>query len=189
MPMESQVLGKLFYEAVKSQSRSLYHNVLDVGCGYGIASAYIYALSEKLTLIDISKSAIDYLYCQWQHDDNVTVTNGTIHSMYGSYDLIYYFLSFHHIANTVSELSKIRSLLASDGELIICEIYSPSEIPFHLYDAVPYDGFTPQYLSAILQENGFCITQVKKIAVFHHNDSDFDVYITKCIANVSLQIT
>ena len=50
-------------------------------------------------------------------------------------------------------------------------------------------GFTPQHLSAILQENGFWITQMKKIAVFHHNDSDFDVYITKCIANVSPQTT
>jgi Methyltransferase domain. len=185
--MENQILGRLFYEAVKSQSHALYHNVLDVGCGYGIAAAYIHVLSEKITLIDISKSAIDFLFRQWQHDDNVKVVNGTIHTICGCYDLIYYFLSFHHIADTTSELSKIRSLLASDGELIICEMYSTHGFPFHLYDAVPYDGFTPQCLSTTLQENGFGITQMKKIAKFHHNNSDFIIYIIRCIANVPLK--
>lgn len=178
-----QVLGRLFYKAIKSHHQSLYHNVLDVGCGYGIATAYTCALGEKMTLVDTSPFAINFQQHHWRHNSQVSLACCTIHSISGLYDLIYYFLSFHHIVDITSELSKVRSLLTSDGELIICEVSSAHEIPFHQNETVPYDGFTPTHLSKILKENGFFITQIKKIAILHKNHSDYDIYLIICIIN------
>lgn len=177
---EQRVLGKLFYEEIKSHHQPLYHNVLDVGCGYGIAANYMCGLSEKMTLIDISQSVIDFQLHRWQHNNQVSIACCTIHSINAFYDLIYYFLSFHHIIDITAELSKVRSLLTSDGELIICEVYSTHNIPFHQNEAVPYDGFTPRRLSEILKESGFCIIQVNKLAILHKSYSDYDIYMIRC---------
>lgn len=187
IPTDQRVLGKLFYEAIKSHHQLLYHNILDVGCGYGIAADYTCGLGEQMTLIDISRSAIDFQLNRWRHCNQVSIACCTIHSINAFYDLIYYFLSFHHIIDITAELSKVRSLLTSDGELIICEVSSAHNIPFHQNETVPYDGFTPTRLSEILKENGFCITQVNKLAVLHKNYSDYDIYMIKCTVDDILQ--
>ena len=54
-------------------------------------------------------------------------------------------------------------------------------------ETVPYDGFTPTYLSEILKENGFRITQVNKLAVLHKNFSDYDIYMIRCTVGDILQ--
>lgn len=54
-------------------------------------------------------------------------------------------------------------------------------------ETVPYDGFTPTHLSEILKENGFCVTQVNKLAVLHKNFSDYDIYMIRCTVGDILQ--
>ena len=174
-----QVLGQLFYEAVKAHHPFLYRSILDVGCGYGIAAACMCALGERMTLIDVSQSVVDGQRHRWRHNRQVAVACSTIHSMGGSYDLIYYFLSFHHVADIMAELSKIRSLLAQDGELVICEISPNCEAPFHQNDIVPHDGFASGHLSAILQGNGFRVAQVEELAALRKDGVDYGIYVIR----------
>lgn len=174
-----QYIGKLFFEAVKSHC-PFYSRVLDVGCGYGIATDYMRLLCKKMTLIDISPLAINYQLHHWQDDHNISIFCCTIKSIKEHYDLIYYFMSLHHISDIKAELTKIRELLTVDGELIICDILSAHTVPFHQNETVPFDGFTFKQLSEMLSENGFLITKRKKIAKLHKNHLDYDVFGVIC---------
>lgn len=177
-------VGELFYKAVNSYC-PCYHHILDVGCGYGIATRYIRRMCHKMTLIDVSASAIRYQRDFWHHDHDVEIYCCTIELLEGYYDLIYYFLSLHHINDIKSELVKTRKLLAEDGELIICEIASVHDTPFHQNDIVPFDGFSPEQLSDIITQNGFRISRQEIIAKLNKNGLSYDIILFICKANSS----
>lgn len=172
-------IGELFYKAVNSYC-PFYHHILDVGCGYGIAARYMRSMCKKMTLVDISESAIRYQRNMWHHDNNVEIYCCTIKLLEGYYDLIYYFLSLHHINDIESELVKARDLLADDGELVICEIGSLHDTPFHQNDIVPFDGFSPEQLSDIVIKNGFRISRQEIIARLNKNNLFYDILLLIC---------
>lgn len=176
-----EIIGKLFYEAIYSYC-PFYHRILDVGCGYGTAARYMRRMCKRMTLIDISASAIRYQRNFWHHDHDVEISCCTIELLEGCYDLIYYFLSLHHITDIKSELVTARKLLAKGGELIICEIGSVYDIPFHQNDIVPFDGFSPEQLSGIIIENGFRISRQKIIAKLNKNGLFYDIILIICKA-------
>lgn len=174
-------IGELFYKAVNSYC-PFYHHILDVGCGYGTAARYMRHMCKRMTLIDVSASAIRYQRDFWHHDYDVEMFCCTIELLEGYYDLIYYFLSLHHINDIDSELVMARKLLAKNGELVICEIGSVYDIPFHQNDIVPFDGFSPEQLSGIIIKNGFRISLQKIIAKLNKNDRFYDIMLIICKA-------
>lgn len=176
---EPDGIGELFYNAVKSH-QPFYPRILDVGCGYGIATRYMRHLCDKMSLIDISLSAIDSQRHIWENDENVDMSCGTIMSMDGQYDLIYYFMSMHHISDIAAELTKVKSLLTEEGELAICEIGSIFDTPFHQNESVPFDGFQLEYLSDILIKNGFIISNKERITKLEKNNLDYDIISIIC---------
>lgn len=174
-------IGELFYKAVNSYC-PFYHHILDVGCGYGTAARYMRRMCKRMTLIDISASAIRYQRDFWYHDFDVKISCCTIELLEGCYDLIYYFLSLHHINDIRSELVTARKLLAKDGVLVICEIGSVYDIPFHQNDIVPFDGFSLEQLSGIIIKNGFRISRQEIIAKLNKNDLFYDIILIFCKA-------
>lgn len=172
-------LGELFYKTIKAHCPR-YHHALDVGCGYGVASEHMRLMCSKMTLIDTSQSAIDHQLHHWSQDEDVFISCGSIHSINGRFDLIYYFLSLHHIADTNAELAKARELLAKDGELVICEISATHEVPYHRNETVPYDVFIPNQLSHMLSEAGFAVVRKDAIARINKDNVEYDVFYVIC---------
>lgn len=173
-------LGEAFYNALQSH-RSFYSHVLDVGCGYGIATGFMRIISNKMWLVDPSPDVITEQTQHWIQDHNVTIQLGTIHSIEGQFDLIYYFLSLHHIFDTYSELRKAKELLSPDGVLAICEVVPNDSIPFHGPEMVPYDGFTPDQIIKILNDNKFIVKQQLLLGTLLKNTMEYDIFVLICL--------
>lgn len=169
-------VSKRFSEFLKECSGKLHQRMLEVGCGYGIASTYTYGIAHDLTLIDVDFHAVDYNERKWHSNDNVHVHLMTINETTGSFDAIYYFLSLHHINNVSSELVAVKEKLSEDGLLFICEMYSPSGAIYHHKEYSPHDGFTPNELSKILSDLGFDIIATKYLGTAQRRNDDFLFY-------------
>lgn len=177
-----QYLGRAFCDVIRSHC-PFYTQVLDVGCGHGIASDYMRKLCDKLVLIDPSPYAYGEQLQRWRGDDKVYVQCCDIHAISGKFDLIYYFLSLHHIPNPTKELSKVRELLTRSGELVICEIEPIDSSPFHGKENVPYDGFPPSQIYNILKENQYLVKQTNDIGKICKNQLSYNIYMVICTAS------
>lgn len=166
-----------FYNVLLSLGIIPRANILEVGCGEGRAAEYMYQSADMLILSDISEKAIEKVRERFSQIQNIRFDTGDITGMSGTFDLIYYFLSFHHIDKPIDHLSYIRSLLSHDGDLVICELYSPDDKKFHIHDKVFKDAYAPEDLFRLVSENGFKIKACKEVGVIEQNDSLFPVYI------------
>lgn len=144
------------------------HMVLEIGCGRGVAAdrliPYLSSLVApemfKVTLADVDPHVVGFVASQWRHDSRVNAVVAATDAIVGDFDLVYYFLSLHHIENTEVEIMSARRLLTKGGMLCICD-FEPGAVPFHQYDVCPHDGlpcaeivrlFSRQGLSAVCSE-------------------------------------
>lgn len=171
------MIGQEFYNVLLNLGILPRRSILEVGCGEGMAAAYLLQAAGMLNLSDISEKAIEKVRERFKHFRNIRFYNHDISLINGAYDLIYYFLSFHHIPTPADHLSRIKSLLTADGNLVICELYSPEGKKFHIHDKVYKDAYSPEELSRLLLNNGLKIKAQKEVGVIRHNDSPFSVYI------------
>lgn len=174
-------IEQCFYNTLMNLGVLPCQSVLEVGCGEGRAAGYVYHSCDNLCLLDISEKNIKRVCKKFNHNKNIRVYNHDIFHMSGKFDLIYYFLSLHHIDNPIAQLNRVRSLLNSNGKLIICEFYSEEGELFHILDNVFKDAYTPEELRYLLMETGFRIKSEKEVGVIYHATSLFFVYLMEAI--------
>ncbi len=173
--------GRLFAEKSASLITAASPAMLEVGCGHGVAAGYMRSLARRLTLIDVDKTAIATLDGRWPGDKNVAIKQCDILAVQGSFDVIYYFLSLHHITNTVAELSAARRLLLRpSGQLLICEYEPVPGKPFHKNDYSPHDGFSHEELIIAASQSGISVSGIYDIATLPHYGTAYNVYVADC---------
>lgn len=170
-------VGRAFYEKISPCICPLRAHILEVGCGYGIAATYIRRVAEKLALIDVDEQAVRFLSDQWSTDKQVSVLQGTIQEIEGNFDVIYYFLSLHHISDIEAELAKAHSLLSNRGQLFLCEFLPIPACLFHHREYSPHDGFFPNDLHQVLNSCHYEVIDTQNITTLVHNRSTYTIYI------------
>lgn len=173
----NQEVGRIFYEKIALCISMPRPRILEVGCGYGIAATYVRQLAEKLTLIDVDAQAVEFMSHAWSMDKQVTVLQGTIQEVRGCFDIIYYFLSLHHIPAVEAELTKVRDLLSAGGQLFLCELLPiPGEV-FHRGEYSPRDGFVPDELFEHLKSCHYDVVEFQNMTTISHNLSTYTIYL------------
>lgn len=90
-------IGDAFSKFIRESLYVPCKSMLEVGCGYGIASTFTRELTEHLTLLDVDEKAVNYQKNRYKTDSGVFVYKRTKESFTGLFDIVYYFLSLHHI--------------------------------------------------------------------------------------------
>lgn len=155
-------------------------SMLEVGCGYGIASTFTRRLTDNLTLLDVDEKAVNYQKNRYKTDLGVFVYKRTRESVVGLFDVVYYFLSLHHIENTQKELQEAAKYLSVQGRLFVCELYSLTGDSFHHKDYSPHDGFAPSQLQSIFEANSLKVVRKKEVFTILHNGSPYLIYFMEC---------
>lgn len=165
-----------FYHYVCLHTTLSKPKVLEVGCGYGRAATYMCQIAGQLTLIDTDKKVIDYMSThQVKNRDNIQVKCMYSDQVKGPFDMVYYFLSLHHIVDIPAELEQAKKLLNLNGQLYICEYIPIPSYPLHRYDQVPHEGFAINELKRELVRNKFSIINIDEISTLNHNIGDKQV--------------
>ncbi len=141
---------KNFRSKNKDKSRDLiflYNNlklynpskILEVGCGPGLFSRAIYDFNstKELTLNDINKNFLDYIYEKHKVSKNkkkINFHSGSILNLQinekNKFDMIIFCRSLHHIPNRMEIFNHLEKLLKENGTIVICE---PSNYFFRYY--------------------------------------------------------
>lgn len=165
--MEKEVELKIaedFFRYVCSRQRLSTSCVLEVGCGYGKAAVFMAQIAQSLLLIDVDDKAVRCLSEQMAGKENVQVRCVCSGQVSGSFDVVYFFLSLHHIADVETELRNARQLLADNGLLFICEYIPDSHFPMHRFDQVPHEGFSIDQLQSVLMSCGFAVDSAEPLS-------------------------
>lgn len=179
---EENNIEEEFFHFVCSHTSYSFPKILEVGCGKGRAANFMRKMADSLCLIDIDEKAVEYVKTQMENTKNVEVKCMTSKEANGTYDIIYYFLSLHHIDDTEEELKQAKRLLRNDGQLFICEYIPNSVYPMHKHDKVPWEGFSTQDLSERLGKNGFVIKHIDELhSLEYHIDKVTVSYIIYAI--------
>lgn len=156
-------------------------NILEIGCGKGSAAEFTNRLPGNLLLVDIDPDSIAFLKERWISRNDISVRQTSSARLRGTFDVVYYFLSLHHIADIVSEIENAKRLVCDKGKLFICEMEPRNDARFHKYDTVPYDGISIDYLSELLPTHGFRVTDYHSLAMISGNNNLFSTYcLTGC---------
>ena len=92
-------------------------SVLDYGCGTGYGAFILAEKANKVTAVDVSMEALKYARDHHASDNIVFTTPEKVSSE--RYDVITMFQVIEHIADAKRTLTEIKSLLYSDGYLLI----------------------------------------------------------------------
>lgn len=173
-------IGDAFSKFIRESLYVPCKSMLEVGCGYGIASTFTRELTERLTLLDVDEKAVNYQKNRYKTDSGVFVYKRTKESFTGLFDIVYYFLSLHHIENTQKELHEAAKHLSAQGRLFVCELYSLTGDSFHHKDYSPHDGFSPSEIQSIFEATSLGIVRKKEVFTILHNGSPYLIYFMEC---------
>ena len=157
-------ISEEFCSFICSHAQTPIPHVLEVGCGHGSAAAYMCNVSNQLSLIDIDEKAVELLKIQMSSMSHVKVRCMVSNDIDETFDMVYYFLSLHHIADISSELEQAKRLLNTKGKLYICDYMPVPNCTLHHYDIVPHEGFHPNHLKELLTQKGFRIEHLQEIS-------------------------
>ena len=175
------IIAKDFYQCVCKHMKCSKPMILEIGCGYGVASTYMWQIADCLTLTDTDAKAIDYISSPTNGKDNILAKCMSSDQIEGKFDVVYYFLSLHHISDIKAELKEAKRLLAEDGQLIICDYRPDPHYLMHQHDSVPHEGFEINELMEKISCNGFHIQAISELTplerIIHNELAKFSVYV------------
>jgi ubiquinone/menaquinone biosynthesis C-methylase UbiE len=131
---------------------------LELGCGTGNLAieledslGYILGLDSsremiKEFLLKISRLGLD--------DLDAVCADIMSNDLQGDFDLIYSAMALHHMDDIDGVLTRLYSLIAPGGRLLIIDLYC-EDGSFHGSNPVPHNGFNPDTLADWLHEKGF----------------------------------
>lgn len=104
-------------------------SVLEIGVGTGRLALRTAPLCHTFTGIDLSPKTIDRAKENLRYIPNVTLINADFitHVFPRKFDVIYSSLTFMHIQNKQSAITKISSLLTDNGKLLLSIDKNPSD--------------------------------------------------------------
>ncbi len=145
--------------------------ILDIGCGFGTLLHIIQQKNQNVIVegIELNKNDVETAKTLF----NLNLFHGTLEKFHQEhnatkYDLIILHHTFEHFADPLSELARIKDLLAPEGLLYIAvpnilNMKKRPEIFFQLGHAFSY---SPASLVKILNHAGFKITTFNLVAAY-----------------------
>ena len=171
----SLALGKSFCNAI-SEYITPASRVLDVGCGFGVAATYVRAHTDFLTLVDVDRLALDFVSRKWGACNRIEISHVSDLNPLREFDVIYYFLSLHHIDAFEHEIGRSMARLSEGGCLFICELEPVEGSPFHIHEHAAYDGLSKERLCSALVNLGCSVVKSIDVGVIEKN-VDYKVYL------------
>ena len=104
-------------------------SVLEIGVGTGRLALRTAPLCGSFTGIDLSPKTVERAKANLSHLPNITVVNAdfTTYDFHRKFDVIYSSLTFMHIQNKQSAITKISSLLNTGGAFLLSIDKNPSD--------------------------------------------------------------
>ena len=133
-------------------------SVVDVGCSVGSISEVLHPSTRHLTLIDVDKTVLDIARGKLGDHHYLSYLYGNLACFKGQADLIFYFMSLHHIKDIHTEIDHVCQRLLPGGYLLICDV-APGKHRFHHHDDVPHDGICENQLRQLLADHHLNIVQ------------------------------
>ncbi|WP_320006118.1 class I SAM-dependent methyltransferase [Maridesulfovibrio sp.] len=164
-PERLRIIDEFAAEVEKEVDFSKDSEVLDFGCGTGLVGLRFGKKVKTLYALDTSEAMLGMLQAKLENEDygNVRVLSVSMHESgipENSLDAIFTSMAMHHVADLPDVLQQMVRLLKSGGKLIVGELL-PEDGSFHGDNVVPYNGFEPDELAAMVTKAGFS-------AVSHH---------------------
>lgn len=162
-------LARFFAGAIKS-ALPLNKGVraLELGCGTGNLAIELEDSLGYILGLDSSKEMIKEFLLKISRlglDDLDAVCADIMSSdLQGNFDLIYSAMALHHMDDVDGVLTRLYSLIAPGGRLLIIDLYR-EDGSFHGANPVPHNGFDPEILADLLLGKGF--SELKFTAVHH----------------------
>ena len=164
-PERRRIADEFSAEVEKAVDFSSDSEVLDFGCGTGLVGLRFGKKVKTLYALDTSEAMLGMLHAKLENEDfgNVRVLSVPLHEagIPEKYlDAIFTSMAMHHVEGLPEVLELMCRLLKGGGKLIVGELL-PEDGSFHGDNVVPYNGFEPDELAAMVTEAGFS-------AVSHH---------------------
>jgi predicted TPR repeat methyltransferase len=165
------IRAEIFANELKSFFKNAeFKNTFEFGCGTGLVSYYLKDCFEKITLADNSQGMIDVLKEKIKKENLNNMHPLFIDLLHEKpdiekQDLIYTFMSIHHVLDLDKILKVFNSLLKMHGYLCIADL-DEEDGSFH--DKHPgftgHFGFSREKMHALYENNGFEVVEYK---IFH----------------------
>lgn len=145
--------------------------VLDIGCGTGYGSRFLYDVGNKVSSIDVSEKAIDYAGKNYAGPEYIKSSAENIPFSDGIFDAITAFEVIEHVPDPHKALSEICRVLKDGGSLFISTPNPRNlrNIVKHVLFGIPYpdkvdptnsyhlkEFYYDEFLK-VLKENGFAV--------------------------------
>lgn len=130
-------IAKKFSESVMNSLPTNGVMAFEMGCGYGLAASMFIDVVGSLRVYDIDESALEFVKCKFK--DKIIIARDA--SYLASDNLIYFFLSLHHIEDYQGVVEEaIVHTIKNSGTVAICELEPLENMVFHKYEPSPHDG-------------------------------------------------
>ncbi|MFH1235992.1 MAG: class I SAM-dependent methyltransferase [Parcubacteria group bacterium] len=165
-----QTIYDLIGQEIHSES-----NILDIGCGTGGLIRKVCQLNKKgkITGVESVAEMAERARERNVNNSNVEIINTSIESFQAidQYNIVFCVNVFHHLENPKEILTKIRSLLASDGLFVYLDPFRDNIIRLaweylskYLFFREPYiKYYQKNELFQLFEETGYNISKVKEI--------------------------
>jgi ubiquinone/menaquinone biosynthesis C-methylase UbiE len=159
-PDRMQRLYVLVAEIKSLIQEKKYSSAFEYGCGTGNLSLMLKDRFTNITMADSSKGMLDVLQ-EKLNKENVLHLNPLFldlekESYAGSFDLIYTFMTLHHVKNLELVLQRFYEMLNTQGMLIIADL-DKEDGSFHANQDEGYVhyGFKKTVMEQLLLNHGF----------------------------------
>lgn len=132
---------------------------LEFGAGTGILSFMLKDNLKEITLMDTSQEMVKITdeKIQKTNTKNLTTLNYNLELndfAEKRFDLIFTQMVLHHVEDIKTIIVRFAKMLRPEGYLAIADLYK-EDGSFHGEGFTGHNGFDPEALAAILQQNGF----------------------------------
>jgi SAM-dependent methyltransferase len=132
--------------------------VADIGCGPGVFTRYLCGRATHVFAADIDEAALGRVKARHRGNKNLhcVVTNvDRLPFADGGLDTVLLLEVLEHLVDDVAEIREIHRVLAPGGRLVLSVPVPPGEINENDPWGHKREGYQPEQLQALLENNGF----------------------------------
>lgn len=165
--------GKELFDVIEQGS-----NILDIGCGNGKVSSFLYEAGHKVTGVDINKNAIEknkqenpainYYYA------DITEKIPFPDNTFDVITISYVFVSIVDVDLVRYAVSEIRRVLKKGGYIWLCEAIYSNEYMERYVDGKNKTGLNNIALSYKKDSSGMATGEVKRV-IKHYSENELDI--------------
>lgn len=174
LPPEIATLVEAVRAALPSDMRRV--RALDVGCGDGTFGRLLLEKGADVTFLDVVGAAESALSARLAGLTNWTFRCGGIESMTKErFSFVTFFLSLHHIKDSLGALRQAVALTDHGGRIVVCD-FLPNDLPFHR-ERVPHEGFDPEDLVASISDSRVAAAALRQLPSISKDGHDFPIFM------------